>query len=35
MAALSRFISRLGKKEMSFYKLLKRVDSGPQKHMRL
>jgi hypothetical protein len=26
MAALSRFISRLGKKAMSFYKLLKKVD---------
>jgi hypothetical protein len=26
MAALSRFISRLGEKRMSFYKLLKKVD---------
>jgi hypothetical protein len=26
MAALGRFISRLGKKDMSFYKLLKKVD---------
>ena len=26
MAALSRFISRLGEKGMSFYKLLKKVD---------
>jgi hypothetical protein len=26
MAALSRFISRLGKKGMPFYKLLKKVD---------
>jgi hypothetical protein len=26
MAGLSRFISRLGKKGMSFYKLLKKVD---------
>jgi hypothetical protein len=27
MAALSRFISRLGEKGMSFYKLLKKVDN--------
>jgi hypothetical protein len=26
MAALSRFISRLGEREMPFYKLLKKVD---------
>jgi hypothetical protein len=26
MAALSRFISRLGKKGLPFYKLLKKVD---------
>jgi hypothetical protein len=33
MAALSRFMSRLGEKGMSFYKLLKRWinSSGPQK----
>jgi hypothetical protein len=33
MAALSRFISRLDERGMSFYKLLKKVDkfSGPQK----
>jgi hypothetical protein len=37
MAALSRFISRLGKKGMPFYKLLKKVTSfsGPQKHRKL
>jgi hypothetical protein len=33
MAALSRFILRLGERGMPFYKLLKKVDksSGPQK----
>jgi hypothetical protein len=37
MAALSRFISRLGEKGMPFYKLLKRWTSfsGPQRHRKL
>jgi hypothetical protein len=37
MAALNRYITRLGEKRIPFYKLLKKVDnfSGPQKHKRL
>jgi hypothetical protein len=37
MAALSKFISRLGKKGMPFYKLLKKVDKfqWTQRHRKL